>query len=168
MKNLIAICAISIGVAACAATATESNAMKTADATTMKKHNAPHVIAIESAANFETTLANLRAAIDKRGFKTFAVIDHAAGAASINETLRPTTLIIFGNPKGGTPLMQAEQKLGLELPLKMLVAENANGGVDIIYPDISHLFHEYGIADMATPLTKIERALGVIAAEAAQ
>lgn len=169
MKNMIAICTLSIGAAACAADATQPSAMTSAgDAAMMKKHQTPHVISVESAASFETTLTHLRAAIDKRGFKTFAVIDHAAGAASIDETLRPTTLIIFGNPKGGTPLMQAEQKLGLELPLKMLVAANADGGVDIIYPDIAHLFHEYGIADMTAPLAKIEGALGAIAAEAAQ
>lgn len=169
MKNMIAICTLSIGIAACAAGATQTSAMTSAgDAAMMEKHHTPHVISVESAASFETTLTNLRAAIDKRGFKTFAVIDHAAGAASVNEPLRPTTLIIFGNPKGGTPLMQAEQKLGLELPLKMLVAENAGGDVDIIYPDIAHLFHEYGIADMAANMTKIEGALGAIAAEAAR
>ncbi|MBL4619932.1 MAG: DUF302 domain-containing protein, partial [Marinicaulis sp.] len=82
------------------------------------------------------------------------------------EKLRPTTLVIFGNPKGGTPLMQAEQLLGLKLPLKILVTENAQGTVMITHPDMTHLFHEYGIAEMTVPLQKIKGALGAIVQDA--
>lgn len=133
----------------------------------MKKHHAPHVIETPSTQDFTATLAAAQAAIDKRGFKTFAVIDHAKGAASIDADLRPTTLIIFGNPKGGTPLMQANQLLGIELPLKILIAEQADGTVHIVTPDIEHLFHEYGIAELEGPKTKISGALAAMAAEAA-
>ena len=80
----------------------------------------PHVVSIVSKRDFAATLDSARMAVEKRRFKTFAVIDHAQGARSIGADLRPTTLIIFGNPNGGTPLMQAEQRLGLELPLKLL------------------------------------------------
>ena len=133
----------------------------------MSKHHAPHIITVKSNGNFETTLASLKAIVAERGFKTFAVIDHAKGAVSIGAELRPTTLIIFGNPKGGTPLIKAEQRLGLRLPLKMLVFENAEGAVHIAYPDIAHLFHEYGVEGLAEPRSKIESALAAIAAEAA-
>lgn len=131
----------------------------------MKKHG-PHIISVKSNHDFADTLATAIAGINARGFKTFAVIDHAGGAASIDAELRPTTLIIFGNPKGGTPLMQAEQLMGLQLPLKILVAEDETGTTHISYPDMAHTFHEYGISQLTTPLGKIEGALAAIAAEA--
>ena len=127
-------------------------------------HHEPHILRHDSAADFETTLANARAAVDARGFKTFAVIDHAAGAASIGEALPATTLIIFGNPKGGTPVMQAEQAMGLELPLKMLVAES-NDGVTLVWRDMAHSFREYGISDHPAA-DKMNAALKAIAEEA--
>ena len=132
----------------------------------MGAHHGPHIISVKSNRDFEQTVRQLQSAIDRRGFKTFAVIDHAKGAASIDADLSPTTLIIFGNPKGGTPLMQAEQRLGLRLPLKMLVFENAGGDVHVAYPDMAHLFHEYGVSELVEPLKRIEDALAAISAEA--
>jgi uncharacterized protein (DUF302 family) len=167
MIKPIAISAICLAASACAAGPSEKPHAMSAPAEMTKERHGPHIITTQSNIGFEKTLAQLRAAIDKRGFKTFAVIDHAAGAASIGENLRPTTLVIFGNPKGGTPLMQAEQAMGLQLPLKILVAEDAQGVTNITYPDMAHLFHEYGIAELTTPLQKIEGALHVIAEEAA-
>ena len=138
--------------------ATEVNAQKEGG------HHEPHVISHDSQADFETTLAQLQAAIDAKGFKTFAVIDHSAGAASIDQTLRPTTLIIFGNPNGGTPVMQAKQMIGLELPLKMLVAQG-DDGVTLTWRDMQHTFHEYGIADHPAA-EKMSAMLATIAADA--
>ena len=125
------------------------------------------LVSVASQQDFDTTLANLERALDARGFRTFAVIDHARGAVSIGETLRPTTLVIFGNPKGGTPLMQAEQTLGLELPLKMLVAEGADGAVTLYYREIDKIVDTYGVAGQDQRLTAISGALSAIAAEAA-
>lgn len=125
------------------------------------------LLSVQSQNSFEETLATLKTAIDTRGFKTFAVIDHAKGAASIGETLRPTTLVIFGNPKGGTPLMQAEQTLGLELPLKILVAAREDGAVKLYYTDMAALFEEYGVTGQDKRLGAIKGALGAITAEAA-
>ena len=133
----------------------------------MMKEHGPHLISVASAQSFEATLEAATAGIEARGFKTFAIIDHAAGAASIDQELRPTTLIIFGNPKGGTPLMQAEQRMGLQLPLKMLIYVNDKGATEIAYPDMAHTFHEYGISELSMPLEKISGALAAIAAEAA-
>lgn len=132
---------------------------------TMEKPTA--LLSVQSQNDFEATLAKLKTAIDTRGFKTFAVIDHAKGAASIDETLRPTTLVIFGNPKGGTPLMQAEQTLGLELPLKILVAEREGGAVKLYYTDMAALFAEYSVTGQDKRLGAIKGALDTIAAEAA-
>lgn len=126
-----------------------------------------NLIAVESRQDFSATLAQLRSALDPRGFTTFAVIDHAKGAASIGETLRPTTLVIFGNPKGGTPLMQAEQTLGMVLPLKMLVAEGPDGAVTLYYPKIDKIVDTYGVTGQDQRLMAISGALSAIAAEAA-
>ncbi|WP_425410518.1 DUF302 domain-containing protein [Hyphococcus sp.] len=121
-----------------------------------------------SNAGFESTLAQIQSAIDARGFRTFAVIDHAAGAASVDQSLRPTTLIIFGNPQGGTPVMQADQSMGLELPLKILVVENEDGSVSIIRHDMTQVFENYGIEQQAGgPLQKINGALDAIVEEGA-
>jgi len=166
MKNLIVACALSGFVTSCAMGHGNPPPTKSYESEMTEKHHGPHVVTVKSSADFEKTLIQLRAAIDSRGFKIFAVLDHAAGAASIGEVLRPTTLVIFGNPKGGTPLMQAEQKVGLELPLKILVTEDGQGMVQLTHPDMAHLFHEYGIAEMTVPLQKIKGALGAIAQDA--
>ena len=167
------ILAAAVAVTACAGHAAEEKArprmgeVQSSYPSDMKVHGEPHVIRTPSANDFSGTLAAAQAAIDARGFKTFAVIDHAAGAASVGQTLRPTTLIIFGNPQGGTPLMQANQMIAIELPLKMLIAEQADGSVHVVTPDIKHLFHEYAISELEGPQAKISGALGAIAAEAA-
>ncbi|PQA88173.1 DUF302 domain-containing protein [Hyphococcus luteus] len=131
----------------------------------MSPSHGPHILRHQSSAGFDATLAQLQAAVETRGFKTFAVIDHAAGAASIGQTLRPATLVIFGNPKGGTPAMQAEQLMALELPLKMLAIEDENGGATLVWRDMAHTFHEYGVEDHPAA-EKMSAVLKAIAEEA--
>lgn len=126
----------------------------------------PNLLSVKSLNNFQTTVDLAKAGIDKRGFKTFAVIDHAAGAASIDQTLRPTTLIIFGNPQGGTPLMQSAQTMGIELPLKILVHEDESGLVSVSWPDMATVFAKHGVVDRDPILQKIQGALNAIATEA--
>lgn len=82
----------------------------------------------------QTTMDRLEAIAKARDLKIFARIDHAAGARSIGETLRPTGLLIFGHPKGGTPLLQCDQRYGLELPLRVLAWEDAQGKRWLGYP----------------------------------
>ena len=129
-------------------------------------HQRPHIVSVKSNVDFNQTVMQLQAALDARNLKTFAVIDHAAGAESAGLDLRPTTLFVFGNPRAGTPLMQAEQRIGLRLPLKMLVYVDENGEVQLGYPDLDHLFHEYGLTDMTPRRDAISAALTAIAAEA--
>jgi len=166
MNKLIAACIFSLVAASCAMGHGGKAHINADENGAMNSQLEPHIVTTKSNVNFETTLVQLRAAIDSRGFKTFAVLDHAAGAASIGEELRPTTLIIFGNPQGGTALMQAEQRLGLELPLKILVTEDAQGIVRLTHTDMAYLFGEYGIAEMTTPLQNIEGALSAIVKQA--
>ena len=75
------------------------------------------------------TMDRLEAEIKAKGMTVFARIDHAEGAAEVGLPLRPTELLIFGSAKAGTPLMQANQAIGIDLPLKALVLEDASGKV---------------------------------------
>lgn len=77
--------------------------------------------------------------VKQRGLVVFARIDHAAGASKIGKTLRPTELLIFGNPQGGTPFMECAQSVGIDLPLKALVWEDAMGKVWISYNEPAFL-----------------------------
>ena len=165
MKHILTAAAMSL-LAACVH-AGETVKDDHTDKPTMSGHHGPHIMTAKSAGDFDETLTRVQAAIDARGFKTFAVIDHAAGAASIDQPLRPTTLIIFGNPKGGTPLIQAAQTIAIDLPLKMLVYMDDSGAVTIAWPDVEHLVHEHGANGIDAQSSKIGAALAAIASEAA-
>jgi uncharacterized protein (DUF302 family) len=78
-------------------------------------------------------MERLEAAVKAKGLTSFARIDHAAGAAEAGLSLRPTELLIFGNAKGGTPLMQLDQTVGIDLPLKALVWQDASGNTWLSY-----------------------------------
>jgi uncharacterized protein (DUF302 family) len=93
------------------------------------------LITLPSAHDIATTLTRLTAVLAAKGVTVFATIDHAAGAASVNLPLRPTTLVIFGNPTAGTPLMQAAQTAGIDLPLKALIWQDAAGVAQFTYND---------------------------------
>jgi len=97
------------------------------------------LVAVKSPHSAVATLDKLESLVEQRGLTVFARIDHAAGAAKIGQTLRPTALLIFGNPQGGTPLMQCAQTAGIDLPLKMLVWEDAQGKVWLGYNDPAYL-----------------------------
>jgi uncharacterized protein (DUF302 family) len=91
------------------------------------------LITLQSAHDFPTTLDRLLTALQTKGVTIFARVDHAAGAASVNMPLRPTKLIVFGNPAAGTPLMQAAQTASIDLPLKALVWQDADRSVKLSY-----------------------------------
>ena len=111
------------------------------------------------------TMERLLAALAKRNLTVFARVDHAAGAASVGLPLRPTELVIFGNAKGGTALMQDQQSAGIDLPLKALVWEDAERKTWLTYndPDWIAQRHALGtgsepaVAAMATLMTAIAR-----------
>lgn len=123
----------------------------------------PLTVTTTSQSDFSATLQRLTAAIEKRELRVFAVIDHAAGAASVGETLRPTTLVIFGNPAGGTPMMQSAQTMGFDLPLKALVWDDAAGATHLAVTDIKRTLALHG-AD--APGDRVATLLGQISREA--
>jgi uncharacterized protein (DUF302 family) len=121
---------------------------------------------IRSSYGPKETMDRLEAAVRAKGLTVFARIDHTAGAAEAGLPLRPTELLIFGNAKGGTPLMQAAQTIGIDLPLKALVWQDASGGTWLSYNDPSWLAQRHGlgkeveasVAAMAAALAAMARA----------
>jgi len=106
---------------------------------------APGLVSIRSGNSVKVTIDRLEAILKAKGITTFARIDHAASAAGVAMPLRPTELLIFGDPTAGTRLMQAEQTIGIDLPLKALVWEDARGGVWIAYNDPAWLAVRHGL-----------------------
>ena len=125
--------------------------------------NAPGLTSKLSAFGAKETMDRLEAALKAGGATIFARIDHAAGAASLGLDLRATEVIVFGNPKGGTPLMQAEQTIGIDLPLKALVWQDAAGVVWLSYNEPAWLAERHGLGSQAaaavTALTAMLRTL---------
>lgn len=103
------------------------------------------LITIPSNYSVKETLDRLETALKAAGMTIFARVDHAGGAASVGLALRPTEVLIFGNPKGGTPLMQANQMVGLDLPLRVLAWEDDAGNCNLTYNDVDWLAARYGL-----------------------
>ncbi len=115
---------------------------------------------------FAETLERLTAAIAAAGNRIFATIDQAQAAAEAGTHLRPTTLLLFGNPKGGTPLMQSFPLLALELPLKLLVWEH-DGAVNVAYVPMSEIAARYGVTGVDERIAAMDRALAALVATVA-
>ena len=113
------------------------------------------------------TVDRLEAEIRARGLTIFARIDHAAGAAEVGLKSRPTQLIVFGNARGGTPFMQSVQTIGIDLPLKALVWQDAAGKTWISYNEPRWIVHRHGIANAEPIVTKMADQLRAITNAAA-
>ncbi len=105
------------------------------------------LIASKSALSATDTMNKFEKIVASKGMKIFARINHTAGAKSIGQTLRPTELLIFGNPKGGTPLMLCSQSFAIDLPLKALVWEDDKGQVWLGVNDMDALAKRHDAAD---------------------
>ncbi len=93
----------------------------------------------------EQTVEKLEQLLQSRGIRLFTVIDHSGEAAKVGMTMRPTKLLIFGNPKAGTPLMLAAPSVAIDLPLKLLVWEDGAGKVWLSYNDPDYLKERHGL-----------------------
>src|SRR5579864_9123029 len=109
----------------------------------MTKQNG--LLQVASRYSVEETVQKLQAAFVGKGMKIFAVIDHSGEAEKVGLKMRPTKVLIFGSPKGGTPLMVTAPSLAIDLPLKALVAEDANGKVSVTYNDPEYLRERHGV-----------------------
>ncbi|NLX18584.1 MAG: DUF302 domain-containing protein [Desulfobulbus sp.] len=103
------------------------------------------IINIKSPYSFAETVQRLLAAFTAKNIKVFATIDQQAEASAVGLTMEPTTLIIFGNPKAGTPLMLANPQAGVDLPLKVLVSESVPGEVTVFFTSATAIIKRHGL-----------------------
>jgi uncharacterized protein (DUF302 family) len=127
---------------------------------------APGLITLKSGHGPEETMNRLEAEVRAKGLTVFARIDHAEGASAVGLSLRPTALLIFGNAKSGTPLMNAVQTIGLDLPLKALVWQDEAGKTWIGYNDPKWLARRHGVAGHEAILDAMTSALAAVAKDA--
>lgn len=122
------------------------------------------MITIASSSSFDETVERLRAAISARGLSVFAEFDHAAAAAEVDLELGGELVVVFGNPRAGTPLMQDDPRIGIELPLKILVWER-DGVVNLGYGNPREWGARYEVGPHATALDAMSALLTALAAE---
>lgn len=108
------------------------------------------------------TVERLETAIGDGNAKVIATVDHAAAATGADLELRPTTLIIFGNPAMGTPLMQQAPSMSLVLPLRIAVYEDAEGKTSLIYQDLAQIARQHGVAEGTEQVEGVVRALDAL------
>ena len=120
------------------------------------------LIAVKSPHSVKETMNRFEDIAKQRGLNIFARVDHAAGAAKINKTIRATEVLIFGNPQGGTPLMECAQSAGIDLPLKALAWEDAQGQVWLGYNDPAYLAQRHGVSQ-CTAVGALSKALSSLA-----
>ena len=109
----------------------------------MAKENG--LVQVASRYSVEETVARLQTAFAEKGMQVFAVIDHSGEAEKVGLKMRPTKVVIFGSPKGGTPLMVAAPSLAIDLPLKALVAQDGDGKVSVTYNSPEYLQNRHGV-----------------------
>jgi uncharacterized protein (DUF302 family) len=122
-----------------------------------------------SGRSVDETVEKLQAMLREKGVRLFALVDHSGEAEKAGLQMRPTKLLIFGNPKGGTPLMLAAPSVAIDLPLKILVSEDAQGKVWISYNEPAYLQARHGIPAELLPNVALAGALAeALAAKAAE
>ena len=124
------------------------------------------LVTLPSAHGATETVGRLKALLAQKGIEMFAHVDHAEAARKVGLPLRPTQVLIFGNPKAGTPLMQARQTVGLDLPLRVLVWEDGEGKVWLTYRRVEDLAryhhltgHDEAVKALDDGLTGLARAV---------
>lgn len=129
---------------------------------------AGEIVTVVSAVPFDSTLARLERAAVAKGLTVAAKIDHAAAAKRAGLTLRPTTLVIAGNPAAGTPLMLADQTMAVELPLRFLVWQGEDGKARVSYDPVKAIAARHNVTGRDELLTKMTGAIESIVKEATQ
>ena len=105
------------------------------------------LVGVASRYSVDDTVARLETVFKERGLQVFALIDHSGEAQKVGMKMRPTKVLIFGSPKGGTPLMLAAPSLAIDLPLKALISEDDKGEVWVTYNSPEYLQQRHGVPD---------------------
>jgi uncharacterized protein (DUF302 family) len=124
------------------------------------------IVRVKSNHDVKVTADRLEQVLNAKGMTVFIRINHAAGAEKVGKKLRPTELVIFGNPKIGTPLMQCAQSIGIDLPQKALITEDASGQVWFSYNDPMYLAKRHDVKGCDEVLKKVTNALAKFSAKA--
>ncbi len=151
IKSFLAAAAISLSMAVAPALAADS---------------ATGTIKMASAHDAATTLDRLEAIFKTKGITVFARVDHAAGAKKIGEDMAPTQLLLFGNPKLGTPLMKVNREAGFDLPLKALAWTDDDGKTWLAVTDPAALKTRYGLDAAAAVIEKMTGAVTAMSKKA--
>jgi uncharacterized protein (DUF302 family) len=117
------------------------------------------LISVKSSHDVKVTADRLENILNQKGMNVFIRINHAAGAAKAGKELRPTELIVFGNPKVGTPLMQCSQSVAIDLPQKALIWQDEAGLVWLSYNDPDYLSERHGLNGCTEVIKKVKKAL---------
>ena len=117
------------------------------------------LISVKSSHDVKVTADRLENILNQKGMNVFIRINHAAGAAKAGKELRPTELIVFGNPKVGTPLMQCSQSVAIDLPQKALIWQDNKGLVWLTYNDPEYLSVRHGLKGCSEVIKKVQKAL---------
>jgi uncharacterized protein (DUF302 family) len=123
------------------------------------------IVKIPSHHSVDETVEKLTTILKAKGVTLFALVDHSGEAEKVGLKMPPTKLLIFGNPKGGTPLMLAAPSVAIDLPLKILVAEDSQGKVWISYNSPEYLKERHGLPDNLVPNIAVVQALAAAAGE---
>ncbi len=165
MLKIIPIAALALALSSCASVGnilnTTANSVTTAQ-TTPAINAEKGLITIQSNHSVQDTADKLVEVIESKGMKVFARVDHQKNAAGVNLSLRPTQVIMFGNPKAGTPLMNCEQTVAIDLPQKILINEDAQQRVWLSYNDPQYLKDRHNIAGCDMVLDNISKALSSV------
>jgi uncharacterized protein (DUF302 family) len=123
------------------------------------------IVKIPSHHSVDETVAKLEAILKSKGVTLFALVDHSGEAEKVDLIMPSTKLLIFGNPRGGTPLMLAAPSAAIDLPLKILVAEDSDGKVWISYNSVEYLKERHGLPENLLPNISVVQALAATAGE---
>ena len=134
----------------------------------MAAHAADGVVKVASMHDVKTTADKLEQALEAKGMKVFLRVDHASGAAGIGKELRPTELVVFGNPNLGSALMACAQTTGIDLPMKALIYQDSDNKVYLAYNDPAYLKSRHAMQGCDKPLAKATGALANFAKAATQ
>src|SRR5438477_12176776 len=133
--------------------------------TTMNAHKESGLIDIPSNHSVEETVEKLKGILQAKGITLFALVDHSGEAGKAGMKMRPTKLLIFGNPKAGTPVMLAAPSSAIDLPLKILIWEDAQGKVWVTYNSVAYLQQRHNLPAEVLPNINVIEALAKKAAE---
>ncbi|MCF6220971.1 MAG: DUF302 domain-containing protein [Robiginitomaculum sp.] len=154
---------LAAGLVACAPAQTKNTMPEVAP---MQSLHEAGIVTLASAHSVDVTIDRLAAAVKKKGLRVFARIDHYQNAKDMSLDMRPNTLLIFGSPKIGSPLMNESPTMGLDLPVKALAWQDKDGNVFLSYNHPSYLKERHGIKTAIVPLTKMGKALIGLSARA--